>query len=59
VSRQHVKYFLVPTEDAADARAKAPKDLQIVPVATLDDALAFLATIGGSGLPASATASGP
>jgi PDZ domain-containing protein len=51
VSRAHVKYFLVPAEDAEAAQARAPKDLQIVPVHTLDDALNFLATIGGSGLP--------
>ena len=53
VARRHVKYFLVPVDNAAAARAKAPKDLQIVPVQTLDDALGFLATIGGTGLPAS------
>ena len=51
VSRAHVKYFLVPVEDAPAAQAKAPKDVQIVPVHSLDDALNFLATIGGSGLP--------
>ena len=58
VSRQHVKYFLVPVEDADAAKAKAPKDLQIVAVHTLAEALAFLATIGGSGLPAVAAPSG-
>ena len=52
VARDGVKYFLVPAENADDARAKAPKDLQIVPVHSLDEALAFLSTIGGSGLPA-------
>jgi len=58
VSRAHVKYFLVPVEDAPAAQAKAPKDVQIVPVHTLDEALNFLATIGGSGLPAASTSSG-
>lgn len=51
VAREGVKYFLVPAENADAARAKAPKDLQIVPVHTLDEALAFLRSIGGSGLP--------
>jgi len=51
VARQHLKYFLVPADNADAARAKAPKDLQIIPVHTLDEALAFLSTIGGSGLP--------
>jgi PDZ domain-containing protein len=58
VARDGVKYFLVPAENADAARAKAPKDLQIVPVHTLDEALSFLATIGGSGLPATPPASG-
>ena len=52
VHRAHIPYFLVPAEDAPDAQKIAPSDVQIVPVHTLDDALAFLATIGGSGLPA-------
>ena len=56
VARGHVKYFLVPADNADAARAKAPKDLQIVPVHTLDEALSFLATIGGSGLPATSPA---
>ena len=51
VARAHVKYFLVPVEDAPAAEAKADDDVQIVPVHTIDDALNFLATIGGSGLP--------
>jgi PDZ domain-containing protein len=51
VSRAHVKYFLVPVEDAPAAQAKAPSDVQIVPVHTLAEALNFLATIGGAGLP--------
>ena len=53
VSRRHVKYFLVPADNADAAKTKAPKDLQIVPVRTLDDALTFLSSIGGVGLPAS------
>jgi PDZ domain-containing protein len=59
VERQHVKYFLVPVEDADEAKAHAPKDLQIVPVHTLDDALNFLASIGGSGLPPVSSPPGP
>jgi PDZ domain-containing protein len=59
VVRQHVKYFLVPIEDADEAKAKAPKDLQIVPVHTLDDALNFLATLGGAGLPPVSSPPGP
>jgi PDZ domain-containing protein len=58
VSRARVKYFLVPVEDAPAAQAKAPHDVQIVPVHTLDDALKFLATIGGSGLPPVSAPSG-
>jgi PDZ domain-containing protein len=58
VSRAHVKYFLVPVEDAPAAQAKAPRDVQVVPVHTLDDALNFLATIGGSGLPPVSTPPG-
>ena len=52
VARDHVKYFLVPADNADAARAKAPKDLQVVPIHNLDEALSFLASIGGSGLPA-------
>jgi PDZ domain-containing protein len=59
VVRQHVKYFLVPAEDADEAKARAPKDLQIVSVHTLDDALNFLATLGGSGLPPVSSPPGP
>ena len=58
VARGGVKYFLVPATNAAAAQAKAPKGLQIVPVHTLDEALAFLASLGGSGLPAAAAAPG-
>jgi Lon-like protease len=52
VHRAHIPYFMVPAEDAPAAQRNAPSDVQIVPVHTLDDALAFLATLGGSGLPA-------
>jgi len=52
VHRAHIPYFLVPADDAPAAQKSAPSDVQIVPVHTLDDALAFLATLGGSGLPA-------
>jgi PDZ domain-containing protein len=52
VNRAGVKYFLVPVDNVAEAKSTAPPGLQIVPVRTLDDALAFLATLGGSGLPA-------
>jgi PDZ domain-containing protein len=51
VHRAHIPYFMVPTEDAPDALKVAPPDVKIVPVHTLDDALAFLSTLGGSGLP--------
>ncbi len=51
VHRAHIGYFLVPVENAADAEKSAPPDVKIVPVHTLDDALAFLSTLGGSGLP--------
>lgn len=57
VAHHHVKYFLVPVDNADEARAKAPAGVQIVPVHTLDEALQFLGTIGGSGLPASAAPS--
>jgi PDZ domain-containing protein len=52
VHRSHIPYFMVPTEDAPAAEKNAPSDVKIVPVHTLDDALAFLSTLGGSGLPA-------
>jgi len=52
VNRAGVKYFLVPADNVAEAKTTAPPDMQIVPVHTIDDALAFLATLGGSGLPA-------
>lgn len=59
VARRHVKYFLVPVDDANEAKAHAPRDLQIVPVRSLDDALTFLATIGGSGVPPVSSPPGP
>jgi PDZ domain-containing protein len=52
VHRAHIPYFLVPAGDAPAAQKSAPSDVKIVPVHTLDDALAFLKTLGGSGLPA-------
>ncbi len=58
VHRAHIPYFMVPAEDAPDAMKNAPSDVKIVPVHTLDDALAFLATLGGSGLPAPVAAAG-
>jgi Lon-like protease len=45
-----IDYFLVPEDNAADAIEEAGDDLQIVPVGTLDDALEFLAGLGGNGL---------
>jgi PDZ domain-containing protein len=54
VKQMGAKVFLVPEdqgpEDIARARAVAGSDLQIVPVATIDDALAALAKFGGNGL---------
>jgi PDZ domain-containing protein len=52
VHRAHVPYFLVPAADADEAQRDAPSDVQIVPIHNLDEALAFLQSIGGSGLPA-------
>jgi PDZ domain-containing protein len=51
--------FLVPADQAAEAQAEAEgSDLRIVPVSTLDDALAALAELGGdlSGVPDAPTA---
>lgn len=54
VAQQGVDVFLVPTAqgeaDIAAARAAAP-DVEIVPVATLDEALAALERLGGDPLP--------
>ncbi len=58
VSREHAQYFFVPRAEAADARkAAAGRHLTIVPVDTLDQALAFLRSIHGDlrGIPATAT----
>jgi Lon-like protease len=52
VHRAHIPYFLVPAGDAAAAQKNAPSDVKIVPIHTLDEALAFLGSLGGSGLPA-------
>lgn len=40
-----VKYFLVPVANAKDARQAAGSDLRIIPVKSLDDALAELRTL--------------
>jgi PDZ domain-containing protein len=59
VERQGADLFLVPKSEMADAVAKAKgTKLKVVGVETLDDALAALKAIGGSGLPA-ATAQTP
>jgi PDZ domain-containing protein len=54
VRQQGATVFLVPTEqgedDLARAREVAGDDVAIVPVATLDEALAALADLGGNGL---------
>ena len=53
------KYFLVPTaqgeEDIANARKVVGDAVEIIPVATLDEALAALQRIGGQTLPAAVT----
>ncbi|MFM2070157.1 MAG: hypothetical protein RLZZ623_420 [Actinomycetota bacterium] len=54
VKQTGAKVFLVPTaqgeKDIAAAREVAGDDLTIIPVATLDEALAALAKLGGNGL---------
>jgi Lon-like protease len=50
VRAKGIKLFLVPRADYADAAAHAGKDLQVVPVDNLDDALRVLADHGGNGL---------
>jgi PDZ domain-containing protein len=50
VHRAGIEVFIVPEGNAAEARAHAPDGLTIVPVRTLDDALAYLSTIGGNSL---------
>jgi Lon-like protease len=55
VYRQGARYFIVPADETAVARKAATgHHLTIVPVTTLEQALAFLRTIGGnlSGVPA-------
>ncbi|MDP9463289.1 MAG: PDZ domain-containing protein, partial [Actinomycetota bacterium] len=56
VQQSGAKYFLVPTsqgeQDIARARSVVGDDVEIIPVATLDEALAALERIGGEALPA-------
>jgi Lon-like protease len=56
VAQAGVELFIVPadqgTDDIERARAAAGGDLEIVPVATLDEALAVLAEHGGDPIPA-------
>ena len=56
VLQSGAKYFLVPTaqgeEDIAKAREVVGDQVEIIPVATLDEALAALERIGGNPLPA-------
>lgn len=58
VLQSGAKYFLVPTSqgeaDIAKAREVVGSKVEIIPVATLDEALAALARIGGDALPAPA-----
>ena len=58
VLQSGAKYFLVPTAQGPDDIAKARKvvgdGVEIIPVATLDEALAALARIGGDALPEAA-----
>jgi PDZ domain-containing protein len=50
VRDQGIELFLVPRKDYQDAVEHAGDDLEVVPVDTLDDALAALAKRGGNGL---------
>jgi Lon-like protease len=50
VRGEGIKLFLVPRQDYADAVAHAGKGLKVVPVGTVDEALAVLADHGGNGL---------
>jgi Lon-like protease len=63
VLQSGAKYFLVPTaqgdQDIANARKVVGDKVQIIPVATLDEALAALARIGGDALPAAAPVTAP
>jgi PDZ domain-containing protein len=52
VGRGGVKTFFVPVDNADEARANAPSGVTVVPVATLDDALNYLAAHGGTPIPA-------
>ncbi|MEP7112661.1 MAG: S16 family serine protease [Ilumatobacteraceae bacterium] len=58
VLQSGAKYFLVPTaqgeQDIAKARKVVGDKVEIIPVATLDEALAALERIGGEALPAAA-----
>ncbi len=58
VLQSGAKYFLVPTaqgeDDIANARKVVGDQVEIIPVATLDEALAALERIGGDALPAAA-----
>ncbi|MCU1393499.1 MAG: hypothetical protein JWM34_1927 [Ilumatobacteraceae bacterium] len=51
VRQTGAKYFLVPASqsDIAEAQKVVGKDVTIIPVATLDDALAALTKLGGNG----------
>jgi Lon-like protease len=55
VQQVGVKYFLVPASqgeaDIAAAQAVVGNDVQLIPVATIDEALAALARLGGDALP--------
>ncbi|MBS1848244.1 MAG: PDZ domain-containing protein, partial [Actinobacteria bacterium] len=48
VEASGTKIFLVPVDNAADARKAAGKNLRIIPVKSLDDALAKLRELDGS-----------
>jgi PDZ domain-containing protein len=58
VLQSGAKYFLVPTaqgdQDIANARTVVGDKVEIIPVATLDEALAALVRIGGEALPTAA-----
>ena len=60
VLQSGAKYFLVPTaqgeQDIAKARSVVGDNVEIIPVATLDEALAALQRIGGQALPAAPVA---
>ena len=56
--RQGVKVFIVPADEAEDAKRYAGPDLKIVGVRTLDEALAALGELGGDVEAVEQTASG-